>query len=332
MIDCGKCPRSRLAFTLVELLVVIAIIGVLVALLLPAVQSAREAARRMQCQSNLKQIALALHNYESTHKKFPPGIVQQQGDPQFVAGATAANTINNTESWAWGAFLLPYIEQNALYESAGIGRGGLLQNAVTQASTPINTYRCPSDGRAPKVRINMGFTVRFGPWALSNYKANCGHSGCGISGSDGLFWRSNAPGEGGTPSDIGFRQIEDGTSNTIAIGEIAFIRKANGVELRHQAAVWAGCVQGQQGNCVDDILATGRAAINHLTNNADQLAESFSSLHSGGGAGFVFADGSVHFLTQNIDYKTDGPSNASAVDSVYERLLARNDGQLVTLD
>ena len=330
MIDRRRASHSR-AFTLVELLVVIAIIGVLVALLLPAVQSAREAARRMQCQSNLKQMALALHNYEATHKKFPPGIVQQQADPDFVAGATATNTVNNTESWAWGAFLLPYLEQNAIYEQAGVGRGELIQRVLNIANTPIKTYRCPSDSAAPKVRVGVGFTVRFAPWALSNYKANCSHSGCGISGSDGLFWRSNAPGEGGTPSDIGFRQIEDGTSSTIAFGEIAWIRVASGVQLRHQAAVWAGCVQGQQGNCVDDVLASARAAINHLTNNADQLAESFSSLHSGGGAGFVFADGSVHFLSQNIDYKTDGPSNASAVDSVYERLMARNDGQLVTI-
>ena len=330
MIHRGKARLLRRAFTLVELLVVIAIIGVLVALLLPAVQSAREAARRMQCQNHLKQIGLALHTYETTYKKFPPGIVQQQADPQFVAGATAANTINDTESWAWGAFLLPYIEQTTLHEQAGIGRGNPLQNVINLASTPIKTYRCPSDGRAPKVRQSVGFTVRFAPWALSNYKGNCGHSGCGISGSDGIFWRSNAPGEGGTPSDIAFRQIEDGTSNTVGVGEIAWIRVANGVQLRHQAAVWAGCVQGQQGNCVDDVLATGRAAINHLTNNADQLAESFSSLHPGG-AGFVFMDGSVRFVTQNIQYITDGPSNASPVDSTYERILARNDGQPVDL-
>jgi len=229
----GRAPFCKRAFTLVELLVVIAIIGVLVALLLPAVQSAREAARRMQCQSNLKQIALALHNYEQTHRKFPPGCIQQQADPQWSAGATAANTINDTESWAWGAFLLPYIEQSALYEQAGIGRGNLLQNVIPLANTYIPSYRCPSDGRAPKTRVGQGFSIRFAPWGLSHFKGNCGHAGCGISGSDGIFWRTNGPGEGGTPSDIGFRQIEDGTSNTIAVGEIAWIRVAQGQQLRH---------------------------------------------------------------------------------------------------
>ncbi|MCC6507922.1 MAG: DUF1559 domain-containing protein [Pirellulaceae bacterium] len=318
-------------FTLVELLVVIAIIGVLVGLLLPAVQSAREAARRMQCSNNLKQIGLALHNYATTHKRLPPGVVQQQADPQFVVGGTAANTTNNTESWGWGAFLLPYIEQGPLYDQAGIGRGALLQSvATTFALTPISTYRCPSD-TAPAVRANVGFTVRFGPWATSNYKGNCSHGGCGISGSNGLFWRANAPGEGGTPSGLSLAAIVDGTSNTIAVGEIAWIRQlSTGVQLRHQAAVWAGCMQGQQGNCVDDVFASGRAAINHVVNNSDQLAESFSSLHTGG-AQFVLADGSVHFLSQNVDYVTNGPSNSSAVDSAYERLLARDDGQTVTL-
>ena len=159
MINRGKAPQWRPAFTLVELLVVIAIIGVLVALLLPAVQSAREAARRMQCQNNLKQIGLALHNYEQTHKKFPPGIVQQQADPQFVAGATAANTINDTESWAWGAFLLPYIEQNTLYEQAGIGSGELLQNVVPWRPLRLRPIGVPATAGRP--RCEWAWALRF---------------------------------------------------------------------------------------------------------------------------------------------------------------------------
>ncbi len=112
------------------------------------------------------------------------------------------------------------------------------------------------------------------------------------------------------------------------IGEIAWVRG----QWRYQAAVWAGCIQGQQGNCVDDVLASGRAAINHQAppapGNGDQMAESFSSHHTGG-VNFVFGDGSVRFVSQNIDYITNGPSNGSAADSAYEYLLHREDGQVV---
>ena len=308
---------ARKGFTLVELLVVIAIIGILIALLLPAVQAAREAARRSQCSNNLKQIGLALHNYHDTHKVFPPGVVQQTADPDFVAGA--GNVANPVESWAWSAFLLPFVEQSALHEQGGIGSGNLLQNVIdTVARVPVPAYRCPSD-TAPKIRTTAiaGFTVRFAEWASSNYKGNCSHRGCGVDGglnTTGIFWRLN--------NEIGMRDIVDGTSNTIMVGEVCWIRQ----NLRYQAAVWAGCLQGQQGNCVDDILAGGRGAINHQVNNADQLQESFSSMHPGG-AQFVLGDGSVRFISENIEYITDAASNASAVDSTYERLLARNDGQ-----
>lgn len=324
--------RKSAGFTLVELLVVIAIIGVLVGLLLPAVQAAREAARRMQCSNNLKQIGLALHNYHDAHKQFCPGIVQQAADPDYVPAGN--NLISNTESWAWGAFLLPYIEQGNLYEQAGVGRGDLLQRYVTTlALTPIATYRCPSDN-GPPVRTNAaaGFTIRFGQWATSNYKGNCGHANCGIDGSTGVFWRAGFA-NGGSGSfvqhKIGIRNLSDGTSNTILVGEIAWVR---GV-WRHQAAVWAGCVQGQQGNCVDDVLASGRAALNHQVGtppgNGDQMAESFSSQHTGG-AQFVMGDGSVRFISQNIDYNNGGnPSNGSAADSTYEFLLHREDGQVI---
>ncbi len=209
--------RTKLGFTLVELLVVIAIIGVLVGLLLPAVQSAREAARRMQCTNNLKQMGLALHNYHDVHKQFCPGIVQQASDPQYQL--TANNVANSVESWAWGAFLLPFMEQGNLYDQCGIGRGELLERYVTTlALTPLAVYRCPSDN-GPTIRIGTGFGTRYAPWALSNYKGNCSHAGCGIDGSTGVFWRagfSNSGSGAAVQHKIGIRNLSDGTTKTLS--------------------------------------------------------------------------------------------------------------------
>ncbi len=321
--------RSSKGFTLVELLVVIAIIGVLVGLLLPAVQAAREAARRMQCTNNLKQIGLGMHNYHDVHKQFPPGIVQQHADPHYQPAGN--NVVTDVESWAWGAFLLPFIEQGNLYDQAGIGRGELLQNMTRFANTPLAVYRCPSDN-GPVLRLAQpGISLRFAPWALSNYKGNCSHAGCGIDGSTGVFWRAGFSNSGSgafVQHKIGISKLTDGTTNTILVGEVCWTRGP----WIHRAAVWAGCMQGQQGNCADDVLASGRAAINHAVapapGNADQMAESYSSHHTGG-ANFVFGDGSVRFVSQNIDYISNGPSNSSNADSAYEYLMHREDGQVI---
>ncbi len=317
MLRSPDSPRASLrGFTLIELLVVIAIIAILIALLLPAVQQAREAARRSQCKNNLKQIGLALHNYHDTHNCFPPGVIMQTADPEF-SNTNDASTL--VESWGWGSFLLPNVDQAPLYSAAGIGRGDLIQNHLTEVRTPLNVYRCPSD-TAPPVRTDAaaGFSVAFAEWATSNYKGNCSHRNCprdgGVNGT-GLFWNR---------SNIRFRDIVDGSSNTIAIGETAWIRGS----LRYMAAVWAGCELGESGNCVDDILASGRAAINHTNDHGDQLRESFSSMHEGG-VHFVFGDGAVRFISQNINYVVNDLNNSSPVDSTYERLLSRNDNQPV---
>ncbi len=183
--------RLRGGFTLVELLVVIAIIGILVALLLPAVQSAREAARRLQCINHVKQLVLAAHNYHAAYESFPPG-----------------RTLPN-HSWSAHARLLPYIEQSAAYELVDFNQPPTSKAAAIHFSL----YRCPSDSGD---RMTGGEPGHQKGWGRVNYKA--------CAGSDTGQWLGNAQGE---QSDGVFRtnyyctiaDIRDGTSNTALFAE-----------------------------------------------------------------------------------------------------------------
>jgi len=318
--------RNQRGFTLIELLVVIAIIAVLIALLLPAVQQAREAARRSQCKNNLKQIGLALHNYHDVHRCFAPGWIQMQNASGYTVNPspTGFQMMGGVISpcWGWAAFLLPYIEQSSLYAET-LGKQVLLQNvkgAGQAAQVGIPTYRCPSD-TGPKIR---GDGSNFIKTATSNYAGSVGHrqlAGLDAAGgkagqTTGLFWGN---------SKVQLRDITDGASNTIAVGEAAY---SQGGEI-WGAKVWAGCDKGGDTDCVDDILGGGRAAINTSSTNGDMRRESFNSLHVGG-VHFVFADGSVHFISENIYYSGSGGNpNTTLADSTYEYLLSREDGQVI---
>jgi prepilin-type N-terminal cleavage/methylation domain-containing protein/prepilin-type processing-associated H-X9-DG protein len=198
--------RHHRGFTLIELLVVIAIIGVLVSLLLPAVQSAREAARRAQCTNNLKQIGLALHNYESATGAFPPGIV-----------TTTSNLPNELSTWvAWSpqAMLLPYVEQGPLYNAANFSWAAAWYGDQAHATnstvvfTRIAAFLCPSDPNAGRQNIN-------------NYHASLGPSPIRYNGTEsgetmGVFAVYNSSSRS---RSYGISSITDGTSNTIAFGE-----------------------------------------------------------------------------------------------------------------
>ncbi len=217
---------SARGFTLVELLVVIAIIGILIGLLLPAVQSAREAARRMQCTNNLKQLGLAMHNYHDVVKFLPPGYLTK------YVGTALSST-----SWGWGALILPYVEQQALYNTLDVGGPsiyGATNDPVKLAAMQqvISTFQCPSDVRVP---LNVTRTINGKQLATSNYVGN-NSSDTFIANDDadiaGLFILDEC---------FPFSDILDGTSNTIMLGERKWqFRDINGTRQPSAAAIVLG--------------------------------------------------------------------------------------------
>jgi prepilin-type N-terminal cleavage/methylation domain-containing protein len=318
--------RSHRGFTLIELLVVIAIIAILIALLLPAVQQAREAARRTQCKNNLKQIGLALHNYHDAHLCFPPGNIID------IAGSSA-NGAGQNSNWGWSVHLLPYIDQANLFNQ--VQPGPLtLQDAANNAATrpllltPLPAFICPSD---PTEGIN-----RNRPFLAKGSGGLC--TGMVLS-EDTFFSKSNYMGcNGDRDSDGAFisgagevrriRDFLDGTSNTIIVGE-------RDSPKGHWAGVWAGqeltcdgitnvwCLLGK----TEYRMNTGQHSKDPAdTNASDAPLVAFSSQHVGG-AQFGLADGSVRFISENIQWN-DSPNTTNDVGT-YHSLGSIADGRVV---
>ncbi len=292
-------PR-RPAFTLIELLVVIAIIAILIALLVPAVQKVREAAARAQCQNNLKQLALACHNYHDVQKRLPPS---------WAAYPTSAAYTQNDPCWSWLGTILPYIEQGPLYTQGGVGNKKTLA-ASGIIATAVPTFSCPSDD-SPRVRSDLGLDV---PEAVTNYKgvngAGWGHY-YNTSGQDTAYssvYNYTDPVTGNNDSfDRGrgmlyrsdwnraltLGKIPDGTSNTLMIGE----------GLPDKCA-WSGWAYANQGMTTaipinEENPSTG--ADYPRTDWADNWGA--WSYHSDG-AQFAFGDGHVSFLMRSIPLGT----------------------------
>ncbi|MCG6154445.1 DUF1559 domain-containing protein [Rubinisphaera margarita] len=281
----------RTGFTLIELLVVIAIIAILVALLLPAVQQAREAARRSSCKNNLKQIGLALHNYHDVHTTLPPGWISVDG--------TAHSAHDGVSGAGWGTMILPYLEQPAIYD---------LFNANISIADPanddfrlnnINVFECPSDPKPPRFEIeeegSPGTVIAELP--IANY--------VGVFGTEELHGCENAPGTApvstsgqcngdGTfyhNSKVRFRDLTDGLSNTMVVGE----RRTN--EALDWYSTWVGMVpEGEE--AFQRVLG----AMDHVPNDPTAHFDDFSSPHQGG-AQFVLGDGHVRFISENIDVR-----------------------------
>jgi prepilin-type N-terminal cleavage/methylation domain-containing protein/prepilin-type processing-associated H-X9-DG protein len=293
--------RTRAAFTLIELLVVIAIIAVLIGLLLPAVQKVREAANRMSCTNNLKQIALALHSFHDANSTFPAGMTTNTVTDTDIPGGYQS-------SWAWSAQILPYLEQNNMYTGLNIPTTGL-RDALLDATgkllllqTPLKVYRCPSDtGDALNNDRQFNLTIEGELLSVSrsNYIGNGGNTWLNSDlspGKDGIF---NA-----TSMKVAIRDITDGTSNTFLVGERTSLPFNNDPKLGRYAAIWCGVDSWGVGPGADAIVGYTTWRMQDGATGSSfgpEQQEAYSSLHTGG-ANFAFCDGSVHFINQNIPW------------------------------
>ncbi|MDG1895736.1 MAG: DUF1559 domain-containing protein [Fuerstiella sp.] len=308
----------RSGFTLIELLVVIAIIAILIALLLPAVQQAREAARRTQCQNNLKQIGLALHNYHDLHKTFPPGWVDQ--------------TNGNSANWGWAVYLLPQIEQANLYARLQVGNPQSLGLALDDAQklklmqTPLAAFRCPSD-TAPD--INDRHTLH----STSQVEVSVATSNL-VAAAGGADWTmaGKLTGSFGQNSRVNLREITDGTSNTMVVGERAWtLIIPNGGNAQCGAAtVFGMSASAANGNMPRMTLAKGLFGINETSDDTtsqpviDRCGRAFSSRHVGGSQ-FLLGDGSCRFVSENIERDQTGSNG----NFVFQNLLNIADGNII---
>ena len=296
---------KRRGFTLIELLVVIGIIAILVSLLLPAAQQAREAARRSQCRNNLRQLSLSLHNYHLTYGVFPPGWVGvESGEPQM----------SGPNSFAWGTFLLPYVDQTPMWLALDFNQplSGATNAKVRQTSIPC--FRCPSDpspdiwtapygGGMPR----SNYVGCFGSVPLEEY--------CYVDATrempKGAPYQCQLPRESaGTfshNSSTALQDVEEGASNTILLGDR---KNMEGAQPFPWYSSWAGVMPG-----IPHAYSRVVGVANQPPNSPAALFDDFTSWHANG-AVFALLDGSVRFISHSTDR------------DVYRALATRDGGEM----
>ena len=311
------CRRAHRGLTIVELLVVLAVIGILVALLLPAVQHARETARRASCKNNLRQIGLALHNYHSSFRVFPPGAITRKG----VAGFPSQDSFGS-----WTAMLLPYLDAEAradefVFEKPFFG--------LWHASTPganeqaqlkrFSAFECPSDPNSAARNANCNYFGLQGGGAKPAFTGGPGYGGR-VFFINGIFHHN---------SSVSFAHVTDGTSRTFAVGETRYLQLKGGGTTTNGIffATWASSLytSGTTPGNLESLVVTLAATLEPINSfdlnpardwTVEHQSRAFGS-HHGEGCHFLLVDGSVSYVSQTIDLDT------------YRSLGARNDAQPV---
>jgi prepilin-type N-terminal cleavage/methylation domain-containing protein/prepilin-type processing-associated H-X9-DG protein len=280
--------RPRRGFTLIELLVVIAIIAILIGLLLPAVQKVREAANRIKCSNNLHQMALGLHNYHDTQGALPPAYRGAGFNP----------------GWGWSSFILPYVEQDAMYVQLkvdtvlfGLGSNPAMPNQHPGSQAKLTVFRCPAD---PAPDLNPERLL----FAMSNYRAVAGPITYPAFIIDrdmgGVMYQNSA---------VRLTDITDGTSGTLAVGECIFDARTG-----KRACIWPGMSGMRDGSIwISDVMWWVDEATAQVNGTAPQA---FSSRHPAG-AMFAFCDGSVRMFRTGTN------------PNIIKWLAGRDDGVIV---